>query len=370
MRVVGASLLVAVLTAITPTPAGAAQRWATPTALRSSGPCLAIDPCTLAAALTGATTGDEILLGSGRYVMPAPLTAPVRVTLRGAEAERPVIVGSETSEDHAVLTFKTGGTLRHVEIRAEQGQQDALELPLRGGVAEDLVLFSTGGNGAEVFGASGGTVLRDTLARTAVQGDDDRAALRLREDSGDVLLRNVTALAPGASGVRCSLFIGTATLVNTLARGAKDIRASSFNHCTASHSNFRPAVSPYLHTGSGNQRTSRCSTPTGGRSRVADDRRRRDRRAGRRDRSRGLSADGRRGADIGAYEYVDADCAVAPSTHRRRCRWSPDPPYRTPPPRRCRQRDSRRRTDAGSAPRRPRPRRAPASSSARARARC
>jgi hypothetical protein len=67
------------------------------------------------------------------------------------------------------------------------------------------------------------------------------------------MVRNVTALAPGASGIRCEVNGGTATIVNTLARGAKDIKAASSNHCTASTSNFRPALSPNLPAGSGNQ---------------------------------------------------------------------------------------------------------------------
>lgn len=251
MRIVVASALVAVAAGFASAPAGAAQRWAGPEAARTSGPCLAVDPCTLTAALHDAAANDEVLLAAGRYVMTAPLTAPVRVTLRGADAERPVIVGSEPSEDHPVLTFTTAGTLRHVEIRATQGQQDALAL--RGGVAEDVILSSEGGNGAKVYGAANGTLLRDAVVTSAVHNDGDRAAVRLRDAfGGDVALRNVTALAPGANGIRCDVDNGVATIVNTIAHGGIwDIRGGTSNRCRVTHSNFRSARS--LAPGTANQ---------------------------------------------------------------------------------------------------------------------
>lgn len=252
MRLVVASALALVATSFAPATAGAAQRWVSPTSMQTSGACLVHDPCTLRGAVNGAATGDEILVAAGRYVLAAPLTANVRVTVRGVDAGRPVIVGDETSEDDAVLTFRTGSTLRHIQIEATRGQQDALEL--QGGVAEDVIVSSVGGNGAKVYGSANGTIVRDLLARTDVQGDSDRAALRLKQSgAGDVLVRNVTALAPGANGIRCEINGGTATIVNTIARGTKDIKGSASSHCTVSFSNFRPALSSNLIPGTGNQ---------------------------------------------------------------------------------------------------------------------
>jgi hypothetical protein len=251
MRIVVASALAVLATAFGAAPSGAAERWAAPTATRTAEPCLAINPCSVARAITGAATADEVLLEPGRYALSAPLVVNGRVTLRGARAERPVIVGDETSEDYAVLTFKNGGTLRHVELQATRGEQDALVL--QNAVAEDVVLSSAGGNGAKVFGAPNGTVLRDALVRSGAT-DGDRAAVRLKEfgGSGDVMLRNVTALAPAANGIRCEVTGGTATIVNSLARGGrKDIKASASGHCQATYSNFRTAGAPL--TGAGNQ---------------------------------------------------------------------------------------------------------------------
>jgi hypothetical protein len=176
MRIVVASALAIVAAAFVAAPAGAAERWAAPTATRTAEPCLAIDPCSFTRAITGAATADEVLLEPGRYVLPAPLVVNGTVTLRGARTERPVLVGTETSEDYAVLTLKNGGTLRHVEVQATRGEQDALVV--QNAVAEDVLLSSAGGNGAKVYGAPSGTVLRNALVRSGAT-DSDRAALRL-----------------------------------------------------------------------------------------------------------------------------------------------------------------------------------------------
>jgi hypothetical protein len=60
-----------------------------------------------------------------------------------------------------------------------------------------------------------------------------------------------------ASGVRCEVSGGTATFVNTLARGGfRDIDASSSGaRCSASYSNFRSALSPGVSPGLGNQQS-------------------------------------------------------------------------------------------------------------------
>lgn len=328
MRIVVASAVGLVAVAFAPAAAGAAERWASPASAQTSGPCLAVDPCTLRAALNGATTGDVIQLSAGRYVLGGPLTAPTRVTFRGADPDRPVLVGSESSEDDAVLTVRTGSTLRHLQIEATRGQQDALEI--QGGLVEDVVVSSAGGNGVKVYGAPNGTVIRDVLARTAVQGDSDRAAVRLKNSgAGDVALRNVTALAPGANGIRCDLTVSSATIVNTIARGAKDIKAASSGHCTASASSFRPGLSPNVIAGTGNQPADPLldadGRPTAG-SPTID--------AGVSDPGLGATDVGGcprtvgAAPDMGAYEFTTGACAVAsvdgpPVT--------PEPPVETTP---------------------------------------
>jgi hypothetical protein len=164
----------------------------------------------------------------------------------------------------SVLTFKSGGSIRHLEIRSAAPGQDALTM--QGGVAEDVVLSSAGGDGAKIVGSPAGTVLRDAVVRTdaATSGS---AALKLRESggSGDVMLRNVTAMAPAAIGIRCEVSGGSATLVNTLVRGASaDVEASRLARCSAAYSSFRPALSPGLAVGAGNQHTEPVLVDRGG----------------------------------------------------------------------------------------------------------
>jgi hypothetical protein len=198
------SFLALAVVLFAPAGADAAQRWASPTSARVSGPCLAIDPCRLAEAIGGAAEGDEVVLAPGTYAVGAALDPSVRVTVRGARGySRPVLVGA-ADLTLSVLVFRSGGSIRHLEIRSVAPGQDALTM--QGGVAEDVVLSSAGGDGAKIVGSPAGTVLRDAVVRTDA-ATSGAAALKLRESggSGDVMLRNVTAMAPAASGIRCEV---------------------------------------------------------------------------------------------------------------------------------------------------------------------
>ena len=238
-----------------PASASAAQRWASPTSTKTSGACPATDPCTLDQAVAGAALGDEVVVSSGTYTVASPLEPAVPVTLRGvAGSRRPRLVGASTL-GASVLTFKAG-TLRRLAVEATSEGRDALTM--HGGLGEDLLLFSRTGDGAKIVGSPSGTLLRDSVVRTdsTVAGN---AALKLRESggAGDVMLRNVTAIATGlaATGVRCEVSEGAATVINTLVRGGlRDVDASSKDaRCSASFSNFRSALSPGLSLGLGNQ---------------------------------------------------------------------------------------------------------------------
>jgi hypothetical protein len=235
--------------------ADAAQRWASPDSTVTDGACSASHPCRLEAAVNGAATGDEVVVAPGTYVLTTELS-PAAIDLRGAAGwPRPRIRGGAAAGT-SVLSFKAGGTLRHLAIEATASGQDALQL--RTATGEDLLLTSATGDGAKVVGSAAGTVLRDSVVYTAATGSGS-AGLKLRESggSGDVALRNVTVMAPAgkATGIRCEVKSGQATLVNAIVHGAgEDVDAgSSAGHCTARSSNFRPALSPGLVAGSGNQ---------------------------------------------------------------------------------------------------------------------
>jgi hypothetical protein len=305
---------------LVPQTAPAAQRWASPTSTVTSGACLATSPCRIDHAVNAAASGDEVIVAPGTYTVGSVLLPTVPITLRGeAGRPRPQLVGS-TKLTSALLSFKAGGTLRHLALEATATDQDALTL--EGGIAEDLVLRSAASDGAKVVGSPAGTVLRDTVVQTK-NAAEGAAGLKLRDagSGGDVLLRNVTVMAPNAPavGIRCEVSSGQATLVNVIVRGgAGDIEANSRGaQCSATHSNFRSAASPSMPVGVGHQEAAPLFRdaaagdyrPAAG-SPTID--------AGIADASLGATdlagcarASGA-GPDIGAYEYVDdsAACAV------------------------------------------------------------
>ena len=257
MRVprLGVFLPAAAALLLVPSSAPAAQRWASPTSTNTSGACHAADPCRLDHAIGAAAAGDEVIVSPGTYAVGTRLEALVPITLHGvAGSPRPRLVGT-SGLSSSVLTSKAGGVLRRLAIEATAAGREALNM--QGGRAEDLLLVSATGDGAKIVSAQAGTLLRDSVVRTMGKATGT-AALKLHEsgDDGDVMLRNVTAVAGGqATGVRCEVKEGDATLVNTLVRGgARDIDASKHDaRCSASYSSFRAALSPGVSSGPGNQ---------------------------------------------------------------------------------------------------------------------
>jgi hypothetical protein len=247
----------AVAAALMPASAQAAQRFASPSSSDTSGSCTVSAPCELGFAVHGASGGDEVVVLPGDYTV-GSLSPTVPILLRGAAGRpRPRIVGSSGT---TVLSFKAGGTVRHLALQATGGQQDALTL--QGGVGEDLLLRSSAGDAAKIVSVPGLTVLRDSVAHTTTVGAGV-AAVKLRDggnsgsgSGGEIALRNVTAYAPGAgaAAIRCETDSATSSLVNVIARGSvADIDATkAAGHCSASHSAFRTVLSPGLPPGTAN----------------------------------------------------------------------------------------------------------------------
>jgi hypothetical protein len=256
-RAASALVPLAVCLAVGAAPAAAhADRWAVPRGGATAGDCAVEAPCTLAVAVGGASAGDRVVVTPGTHTLTASLSSPAAIEIVGQEGRpRPHIV---TAPGFAgtLLSFKEGGALRHLGLEADGAGNDALTL--EAGVAEDLIVTSGGGDAVKVVGTPEGVLLRDSVLHTGA-GDGGYAALKVREGGGGgaVDLRNVTAMAPNgdARAVRCEISAGAAVLVNVLARGAAgDIDASSNGaDCTATASNFRPAMSPGLASGASNQ---------------------------------------------------------------------------------------------------------------------
>ncbi|HET9738360.1 MAG TPA: hypothetical protein VFP78_09580, partial [Solirubrobacteraceae bacterium] len=162
LRLSLASVVVALL--LPSASAAAAERWASPASTKTSGLCPAVDPCALDHAITGAASGDEVIVSPGTYAVAKPLLSFVPITLRGvAGAARPRLVGASSLKG-SVLSFKAGGALRRLALEASSNDHDALTM--EGGSAEDLLLVAAGGDGAKIVGSPAGTLLRDSVVRT------------------------------------------------------------------------------------------------------------------------------------------------------------------------------------------------------------
>jgi hypothetical protein len=246
------SPIVMLLLLAVPSAAQGARRYAAPNGSTSSPQCAAADPCRIDRAVNGAAVGDEVVVTAGVYRLAVPLRPVGRIDLHGdRDRSSPRIIGPATLKA-SLLTF-TGGTLGHISLEAAATGQAALSL--EGGVADGLQLQAAAGNGGTVVASYAGTVLRNSVVRTS-DPSGGAAGLELTErgKDGHVELRNVTvmAIAGSATGIRCEVKDGTASLVNALVRGhGLDIDADG--QCTAAFSNFRPAFSSGLAPGAGNQ---------------------------------------------------------------------------------------------------------------------
>jgi hypothetical protein len=236
-----AGIVLALLVAPT---AGAAQRYATPNGSATSPSCAASDPCRIDRAVHGAAAGDEVIVAPGTYSVHVPLRPGVRIDLHGdRDHASPRLIG-DAGLKASVLAFRAG-TVGHLSLEATAAGEDALTL--EGGVADGLRLLSSSGDGGSVSATVAPTVLRNTVVRVAGKG------LALLASAGqEIELRNLTVAATAGAGIECP---GRATLVNVIARGANaDIDAhDAGGACTVAYSNFRPALSPGITPGAGNQ---------------------------------------------------------------------------------------------------------------------
>jgi hypothetical protein len=284
--------------------------------------CSVALPCSLSTAVAGASSGDEVVVAPGTYAVDTSVSPLVRLDIHGMVGQpRPWLVGTSTLAG-AVVSAKQGGTLRHLGLKATAADGDALTL--QRGTGEDLLLVSMQeGDGGKLVGSANGTVLRDSVVH-ASGGGDSVAGLKLRTsaEAGDVHLVNVTVEAPAATGIRCDITGGQATLVNTIVHGGDldvDTSHAPAGRCTASTSNFRAASAAGLVSGLGNQETApRFVDPARADYRVlggspTDDAGALDAFLGTADpagcaRTLGLAP------DIGAYEHVDPVADACAST--------------------------------------------------------
>lgn len=250
-RLLGAWLLGALLVA---PGAHAATRYAAPAG--SGGACEQAAPCALADAVSGAASGDEVVLASGDYDVPATVKATVGLTIQGVPGQpRPRLIGS-SSLSGDTLSLTGGGTARHLEIHGSGPAGAALRL--RGAVGEDVVLVSTSDTGAAAILtlSANGTLLRDALAVCRGCGDGAIAFKETQnQNNGTAAAAAVTAFATGAPvAIQSSVQDGTATLVDVIAGGDADDDITGLTRAPirVSYSAFRSAATSGINDGGGN----------------------------------------------------------------------------------------------------------------------
>ena len=233
-------------------PAGAAQRFASPTASPAASACTVFAPCTADVAINSAAIGDEVVLAPGTYAVANPITITKAITVRGdASGPRPVL--QATLSTALVAITAPGSSLSHVEVRASGVSKPAISVEAAATV-DRVVAISNSGTGIDVLSDATPPVVRNSVAVT--HGADSGAGvagLRTSDgpNGGTVEIRNVTARADAANsvGFRCRTTTATTTIVNTIARGTtSDVDASvpsgQTPKCPATTSNARAAYSP------------------------------------------------------------------------------------------------------------------------------
>jgi hypothetical protein len=244
------SIVTIALTLVAAPTASAAVRYATPTGGATTGDCVAA-PCTLDVAVNSAADGDEVVLAPGTYALAKKLVPRGELDIHGdPDHAWPHVVGP-ASLKYPMLKLN-GGSLEHVWLDAASNLE---ALVLQEGTVDGVKLESASGDAATVY-ASDTSVIRNSVIHSA--GATNSAALWLRDGSGanNVEIRNVTAMgtAGDANGIHCDLSNGTATIVNSIARG-KGYDLDFTSNCEVSYSNYRPASSTGVTAGVGNQST-------------------------------------------------------------------------------------------------------------------
>ena len=223
------------LLAVVPT-AQAAERWASNSGTGTT--CLSSAPCSLSTAVSGANPGDDVVLTSGSYPVGTGLTVDKAITFRGEPGQpRPVLTGTAT-----VLSIDAAATVRHLRIEATSSSADALSV--KGGpLVEDLEVIAV--SDAVKVVTDGATVVRDSVF---VSNGAGTRAIKVASGPqvGSAALRNVIAwtVQSSAIGIECLLTTGSATIVNSVARGgAGDVYVKPGADCTAAYSNIRNGIS-------------------------------------------------------------------------------------------------------------------------------
>jgi hypothetical protein len=195
-----------------PAASAATQRYASPAG--SDPACSSASPCSLTQAITGASTGDEVIVNPGDYPVTAVLSDPAPITIHGAAGQpRPRLVFTGGGTNWLELT--KGSTLRYVELH-QTGSSRALQAL---DAKVDQVIAKAPNF---TVGIQNSTIRNSVVVATGSSGNAIGTGTIA---TSTVTLRNVTAIATGSGGVAIQAWAhsgaGNATIfaTNVIARG-------------------------------------------------------------------------------------------------------------------------------------------------------
>jgi hypothetical protein len=188
----GLGVAAALLALVLPASANAATRYAAPAGGATSG-CPQLAPCSLKEAITGAGSGDEVVVTPGTYAVGETIATEMPLFIHGQDGvARPQIVGAS-----GVTPFESFAPqhLSYLTLEATNAGLGVLFVPADGTVLERLELRAHGEGG---LGLRPGTnfTLTDSLI-VADESADAGGIFIQGVASGAPILRNDTIVASG-----------------------------------------------------------------------------------------------------------------------------------------------------------------------------
>jgi hypothetical protein len=237
-------------------PAAGDVRYASPTSLDTVGMCGIENPCRIDHAIGDASSGDEVVVLPGDYVVAYRVRAQADILVQGAPGQpMPRLIGVPAALDPTLEM--EAGTVRGLYL--ETSANTALELT--GGAKADRVVAVA----SEVVGTGVAVLLESSPTPTALVNSVARVvgsgtAVNMKDGSGPAggaTLVNVTATSTGvaSTAVGTQLAVASPVLRNVIARGSdKDLHAKSGTMgIDVAHSNFRSYGSDNWIDGGNNQ---------------------------------------------------------------------------------------------------------------------
>jgi hypothetical protein len=227
-------------------PATAAQRYAAPEG-NGPEPCAKAEPCSLENAATKASSGDEVILGSGAYKLTKELFVNATELSIHGDLSGPMPKISATLPYVAIQVEGAGSVVSYLEITDTVDEAQALFCVST--IRVERVRLSAVGENATGLGQGPGCTVRDSLVLAAGTGATAISEAGLNGMAN--VIRNVTAIATGSEsvGIRAlneDMFtpgVHVLDLKNSIVQGAKlDLLARvGFEYpgeIVVSHSNF------------------------------------------------------------------------------------------------------------------------------------